>query len=392
MLSARRGLDSPVSLLPADRTPVVLIVDDAPQNLQLLGAVLRGRARVLAARSGPEALRIARGSLQPDLILLDIMMPEMDGHEVLRRLRADPATSGIPVIFITAMAAEEDEERGLELGAVDYISKPFVPAIVQARVQTHLELKLARDRLAHQNDWLEHEIARRMRENELVRDLSLHALAVLAEVRDLETGLHLTRTRSYVEILARHLRDHPRFEAALSSGRLLRIVKAAPLHDVGKVGVPDAIIRKPGRLTAEEFEVMKTHTTIGARAIETALRTTLEAIDASDRAGSEGALAFMRAGAEIALSHHERFDGSGYPHGLAGDDIPAAARLMALADVYDALVTARVYKPAMGFEEAHAEILAGRGSHFDPDVVDAYSANAERFKEVATRFAETIAS
>lgn len=376
----------------ADRTPIVLIVDDAPQNLQLLGAVLRGKARVLAARSGPEALRIARASLTPDLILLDIMMPEMDGHEVLRLLRADPVTSGIPVIFITAMAGEEDEERGLELGAVDYISKPFVPAIVQARVQTHLELKLARDRLTDQNDWLEREIARRMRENELVRDLSLHALAVLAEVRDHETGLHLARTRSYVEILARHLREHPRFEAALAGERLLRIVKAAPLHDVGKVGVPDAIIRKPGRLTSEEFEVMKTHTTIGARAIEAALRTTLEATDAIDRASSEGALAFMRAGAEIALSHHERFDGSGYPHGLSGDDIPASARLMALADVFDALVTVRVYKPAMSFADARAEIEAGRGSHFDPDVVDAFLDNRARFEEVATRFAESSES
>jgi len=368
--------------------PVVLIVDDAPQNLQLLGAVLRGHARVLAARSGAEALRIANGSVAPDLILLDIMMPEMDGHEVLRRLRLDPATSAIPVIFITAMAGEDDEERGFELGAVDYISKPFVPAIVLARVNTQLELKRARDRLAGQNEWLEREIARRMQENELVRDLSLQALAILAEVRDHETGLHLTRTRSYVEILARYLRDHPRFSAALSGGRLSRVIKAAPLHDVGKVGIPDAIMRKPGRLTAVEFEVMKTHTTIGAGAIEAALEAALATVDVAERERIAGAVAFMRVGHEIALHHHERWDGSGYPNGLRGDAIPASARLMALADVFDALVSHRVYKPAMSLEAAAAEIVAGRGTHFDPDVVDAFLANREHFEAIAQRYAD----
>ena len=249
----------------------ILIVDDTPQNLTILGELLQPHYRVRAANSGERALRAASLQPRPDLILLDVMMPEMDGYAVMQRLHTDAATSNIPVIFVTAMHDAESEEHGLELGAVDYITKPINPAIVLARVRTHLELKHARDRLAVENEWLGSEGARRMSENLLIQDLSVRALACLSEARDNETGLHIVRTQTYVELLARHLENHDRFREALSGEHLGRIVKAAPLHDVGKVGVPDSILLKPGRLTPEEFEIMKSHAMIGADAINKAM-------------------------------------------------------------------------------------------------------------------------
>ena len=244
-----------LNALPADEgRKTILIVDDAPENLMLLGELLQPHFRVRAANSGARALLVASSDPRPDLVLLDVMMPEMDGYEVINRLKADSVTADIPVIFITAMTAVADEEKGLALGAVDYITKPFSPAIVLARVRAQLELKTARDRLANQNQWLEHEVARRMEENERVRDLSVQALACLAEVRDKETGLHIIRTQSYVEILGRQLERHPRFAAALADGRLQEIIRAAPLHDIGKIGIPDAILLKPDRLTEADLK------------------------------------------------------------------------------------------------------------------------------------------
>lgn len=369
----------------------VLIVDDVAQNITLLGELLQPHYAVRAANSGERALRAAHTAPTPDIILLDVMMPGMDGYEVLQRLHAEEQTRDIPVIFVTAMDSMESEEHGLELGAVDYITKPIQPAIVLARVRAHLELKHARDRLANQNEWLEREVARRMSENLLVQDLSMRALACLAEARDTDTGHHILRTQSYVDLLARHLEHHERFASALANGRLAMVVKAAPLHDLGKVGIPDAILLKPGRLTPEEFEIMKTHAAIGADAIAKAMRDALAAADDDMVAQAPGAFAFLKAAQEIAGSHHEKWDGSGYPAGLAGDAIPAAGRLMALADVFDALTCRRVYKKAMDFDQANQIITDGRGTHFDPDVVDAYVACRQRFVEIATRFADAQA-
>ena len=375
-------------LLPRQR---VLIVDDTPQNITVLGELLHPHYAVRAANSGERALRAAHSDPRPDIILLDVMMPGMDGYEVLQRLHAERETRDIPVIFVTAMDSAESEERGLELGAVDYITKPIKPAIVLARVRAHLELKHARDRLANQNEWLEREVARRMSENLLVQDLSMRALACLAEARDTDTGHHILRTQAYVDILAHQLEHHERFADALADGRLDMVVKAAPLHDLGKVGIPDAILLKPGRLTPEEFEIMKTHAAIGAAAISQAMRDALAAADESLAAQASGAFAFLEVAREIALSHHEKWDGSGYPAGLAGDTIPAAGRLMALADVFDALTCTRVYKKPMPIDQASQIITDGRGTHFDPDVVDAYLACRERFAEIATRFADSEA-
>ena len=367
----------------------VLIVDDTPQNLTVLGELLQSQYRVRAANSGERALRATASTPRPDIILLDVMMPGMDGYEVIRRLREDPVTHDIPVIFITAMTATEDEERGLELGAVDYITKPFNPAIVLARVRAQLELKEARDRLARQNEWLESEVNRRMRENLLIQELAVRALACLGEARDNETGHHIVRTQTYVELLAKHLITNERFSPALEGRKLNMIVKAAPLHDIGKVGIPDAILLKPGRLTPEEFTIMKTHPAIGADAIEKAMAQALTGTDDQTAEQSIGAFSFLHVAKEISLGHHEKWDGSGYPSGLAGEAIPVSARLMALADVFDALMSKRVYKPAMSIEQTTQIITEGRGTHFDPDVVDAYLVMRPQFEDIAQRYADS---
>jgi putative two-component system response regulator len=364
----------------------VLVVDDTPENLTVIGGLLQPHYRVLVANSGERALRLAQGTPMPDLILLDVMMPGMDGYAVLERLRAEPATQAIPVVFVTAMGADEDERRGLQLGAVDYIAKPIRPAILLARVATQLELKRARDWLSNHNAYLEHEVERRMRENELIKNVSLHALALLAEKRDNETGNHLHRTQSYVTALMRQVADQPRFATALGVEQQRLIAKAAPLHDIGKVGVPDRILLKPGKLTADEFVIMKTHSTIGSDAIAEAIERVLQG-DA-DPSVTATPLAFLEVARQIARHHHERWDGSGYPDGLAGEAIPLAARLMAVADVFDALTCRRHYKPAFPLAQAEAILIEGRGQHFDPDLIDAYLAIREEFAAIAQRFAD----
>ena len=359
-----------------DRQPTLLIVDDTPENLSVLGESLQPYFRVRAANSGRRALQIARGTPTPDLILLDVMMPEMDGYQVLAELKAAEHTRRIPVIFVTAMDGTADEERGLDMGAVDYITKPIRPSIVLARVRTQLELKAARDLLSDQNAFLEAEVARRMHENQLIQQVSIHALARLAETRDPETGKHLRRTQEYVLTLARRLADHPRFSHYLDQKTIDALVQSAPLHDIGKVGIPDHVLLKPGKLTPDEWEIMKTHAELGCNAI------------AQAEADTEKPVGFLAIAKLIARSHHEKWDGSGYPDGLAGDDIPIAARLMALADVFDALTCKRIYKPAFSFDDAYRIIVDSRGQHFDPDVVDAFVHDIETFKTIARTYAE----
>jgi putative two-component system response regulator len=378
--------------MPTHSTPsgpdTVLVIDDSPANIEVLGGMLGTDYRVLVANGGERGLRLAQGTRRPDLILLDILMPGMDGVTVLRALKADPHTRDIPVIFLTALNAELDELRGLEEGAVDYITKPFKPAVVLARVRTHLELKHARDRLATENQRLDAEVLRRTRENTLIQDLNLNALAILAEIRDMETGRHVQRTQAYVALLAQQLQHRPRFREALAGPRLAWIVKASPLHDIGKIGIPDAILLKPGRLNEAEQRVMHTHAAIGAAAIGRAMDDALLSLGPHELQEVSGAFDFLRIAQCIALNHHERWDGLGYPQGLAGEAIPAEARLMTLADVYDALTCRRVYKPPVPLAQAAQEILAGRGTLFDPDVVDAFAVLQPEFEAVATRFAD----
>ena len=354
----------------------ILVVDDTPDNIALLSALLKDRYKVRAANNGERALAIAAGQPRPDLILLDIMMPGMDGYEVCERLKIDPHTADIPVIFLTAKVQVEDEEFGLRLGAVDYITKPISPPIVLARVETHLTLKRARQFLQDRNAYLEAEVWRRSREVMAIQEVTIMAMASLAETRDNATGNHIRRTQHYVRALAQHLRHHPRFAAALNDETIELLFKSAPLHDIGKVGIPDRILLKPGRLTPDEFEIMKTHAALGRDAIAAAERY----LDTPD--------SFLRFAREIAYSHQEKWDGSGYPEGLWGEQIPLSARLMAVADVYDALISRRIYKPALPHEQAVAMIREGRDQHFDPDIVDAFLECAEQFRTIAARFAD----
>jgi putative two-component system response regulator len=357
--------------------PTILAVDDTPSNLSLITGLLKGRYRVKVANSGYKALSVVHGDLPPDLVLLDVMMPDMDGIEVCRRLKEDKRTRHIPVIFLTSMSKSEDERVGLEAGAVDYITKPISPPILLARVKTHLQLKAGQDFLKDKNAYLESEVYRRTREVQAIQDVTIFTMASLAETRDNETGNHIRRTQHYVKALALKLREHPRFSGYFTDATIELLFKSAPLHDIGKVGIPDRILLKPGKLTPEEFTIMKTHAALGREAIE----------QAEKQLGTP--VEFLRFAKEIAHYHHEKWDGSGYPDGLVGDAIPVSARLMAVADVYDALISRRVYKPPFPQEKAVALITEGKGKHFDPDIVDAFLAILPEFQAIARRYADT---
>jgi putative two-component system response regulator len=355
----------------------VLIVDDTAENLTLMNGLLKDLYKTRIANSGERALKLATQEPLPDLVLLDIMMPGMDGYEVCKRLQSERATMNIPVIFLTAKDQVEDEKKGFELGAVDYITKPISPPIVLARVKTQLALKATADFLRDNATFLQNEVQKRTREVQRVQDVTIMAMASLAETRDNETGNHLRRTQNYVKMLGKKLQSHPGFGAFFTDETIEMLYKSAPLHDIGKVGIPDRILLKPGKLTPEEFETMKTHTTLGRDAIVSAEKL----IDMPS--------SFLTFAREIAYSHQEKYDGSGYPEGLKGDAIPISARLMAIADVYDALISRRVYKDPMPHDKAVAIMREGRGKHFDPIMLDAFLQLSDDFQAVADRFADT---
>ena len=356
----------------------ILAIDDTPANLSLINGLLKDTYKVKVANNGERGLALATGEAPPDLILLDIMMPGIDGWEVCERLQSDMRTENVPIIFLTSKVDADDERRGLELGAVDYITKPINPPVLLARVKTHLALKASADFLRDQNAFLEREVSKRTRQVRDIQEITVMALAALAETRDNDTGNHIRRTQRYVKVLAEGLQKHPRFAAVVTDTYIEELFRSAPLHDIGKVGIIDEILLKPGKLSDAEFEIMRTHTALGRQAIEIAERELGTGID------------FLQLIKDISYSHHERWDGTGYPQGLAGDAIPVGARLMAVADVYDALISARVYKPAMSHEEAVKIILAERGTHFDPDVVDAFSLMQGEFLEIARRFSDDV--
>ena len=361
----------------ADDRPVVLIVDDTPDVLTLICNLLNERYRVKVANNGRTAVQLACATPGPDLVLLDVMMPEMDGLQVCRVIKADPAACHIPVIFLTGRTDLEDEEAGLKLGAADYISKPVNPAILRARVATHIALKQSSDLLRNRADRLEQEVALRTHELEAAQDVTILAMSMLAETRDMDTGNHIRRTQHYVKTLAEKLQTHPKYRAQLNRREIDLLFKSAPLHDIGKVGIPDRILLKPGKLDADEFDIMKTHTTIGFDAI----------VQAEKALG--GPVAHLRLAKEIALSHQEWWDGSGYPQGLTGEVIPLSARLMAIADVYDALISTRVYKQGVSHDRAVQMIFQGRGTHFDPDMVDAFIEIQDDFHLIAANFKDS---
>lgn len=354
----------------------ILCVDDTPENLELLGGLLSEHYNVKVAPNGERALRILSGPVKPDLVLLDVMMPGISGWDVCKSLKSDPEISHIPVIFLTAKAEIDDEQHGLEIGAIDYITKPISPPILLARVSTHLRLKFSADFLRDNNAFLQAEVNRRTRQIEAIQDVTILALASLAETRDNETGNHIRRTQHYVKSLAIALKQHPKFSAYLTDQQIEVLYRSAPLHDIGKVGIPDHILMKPGKLDPHEFEIMKTHTTLGYQAIAAAERSL----------GMKQS--FLSCAMEIALSHQEKWDGSGYPEGLCQDGIPISARLMAIADVYDALISERYYKKAMSHDQAVEIIHAGKGQHFDPDMTECFIQIQDEFKSIANTYSD----
>ncbi len=344
----------------------VLVVDDDPTNLRYIHEILKDEYKIYLAPSGERALRFMEGRI-PNLILLDVAMPHMDGYEVMRRIKGREALGGVPVIFLTGMEGREREQEALELGAVDYILKPISAGIVKARVGLHIELE------SYRKD-LESVVATRTAQLATTQDVILNVMANMTSIRDNETGSHITRTTFYVQLLVDNLRtlDVPGYR--LGEEYALDIVKSARLHDIGKVAVPDNVLLKPARLSQLEFDRIKQHTVYGAQILDNAMRELGETAS------------FLRVAREIIISHHEKWNGAGYPRGLRGSAIPLSGRIMAIADVYDALISRRPYKPCFGHDVAVSTIVEDAGTHFDPYLIEMSREVMEQFEAIAKEF------
>lgn len=351
-----------------DTKQKVLIVDDVAENIHFLMNILKDDYSIIAATNGKKALELARKQPEPDIILLDIMMPEMDGYAVCDELKQDKATSGIPVIFVTALGEVADESKGLQMGAVDYLTKPVIPELVKSRVYNQLALKRYRDHL-------EELVDQRTLQLKKSKEATIEAMGIVAEGRDPETGGHIQRTKEYVLLLAETMAKRDKHKALLSSEYIELVYHSAPLHDIGKVAISDNILLKPGKLTDEEFEEMKKHAIIGEETI-------------GDAQGRLEDLQMLDVAKEIAGGHHEKWDGSGYPRGLKGEKIPLSARMMALADVYDALASKRPYKEPFPHDKVVEIISEGKGSHFDPEIVEVFLEKNTEFEEILLQFAD----
>ena len=367
-----------------DKKQEIMIIDDEVVNLSVLSEILKPMYTVSVFKSGLEALAQIEKGKKPDLILLDINMPDLNGYEVLDRLYQDKRNKDIPVIIITIMDTVLEEEKGLSKGAVDFITKPFHSQIILARVKVQLELKASRDMLKGENLFLVKEVAKRFRENQLIFDITMDIVTQLVETRDEETAHHITRARAYMDRLARRMAMNPKYAHIIDEAYIDRIVKACPLHDIGKVGISDQILLKPGILTTEEFDLMKEHVMIGYRSIQRALDNP-ELQDLLNSSGDSIPMDFFKEAMNIVRYHHEHYDGSGYPDGLKGEDIPLSARLMALIDVFDALTNHRVYKPAWTIDKTVEYIEMQSGYQFDPDCVAALLAELDNFKDIYRR-------
>ena len=374
--------------------PRIIAIDDQPDNLLVLEHYLSDEYALTTFSQGQDLIDYFESGGRADLILLDIVMPMPDGFSICRWLKKTATTRDIPVVFLTSLSGAADEAFALSLGAEDFIQKPLSPPVVLARVRNHVLLGQARKMLWQQNQTLETLVAERTRKiqeqsDELAerseqliaaQSATISAFCSLVETRDNETGNHIRRTQHYMQALCDELREHPRFRDQLSAQVITLLFKSAPLHDVGKVAIPDRILLKPGKLDADEWAIMQQHAELGARAIA-----------AAQAEIGEKNSSFLEYARQIAYAHHERWDGSGYPRRLAGDAIPLAGRLMAVADVYDALISRRIYKPAFAHEAAVAIMREERGRHFDPDIVDAMLRIAPRFDDIARRFADASA-
>jgi putative two-component system response regulator len=360
----------------------ILLVDDNKFNLDVLQRrLLREGHEVGMCINGPDALALlAIESF--DLILLDVMMSGMNGYEVLQALKSDDRFRNIPVIMVSALDEITSIVRCIEAGAEDYLNKPINTILLRARINSCLERKSLRDLERTYRDTLEARVDERTRELAITQDITILTLATLTEVRDTETGNHIRRTQEYIRVLATHLNAQPGQREHLDDQGVALLCKTSVLHDIGKVGVPDSILLKPGRLTEEEFEIMKGHTVLGRDAILTAEAKLREA------GVSEQSVSYLRVAREVCGGHHEKWDGSGYPDRLSGTDIPLSARLMAIADVYDALISARPYKPAFSHEKAVEIIRESAGSHFDPDLVALFLSNEATFRDIALHYTD----
>lgn len=361
------------------KRPTVLVVDDSPEILAGICGLLEGSYRCLVATRGEKALALAAREKKPDIILLDIVMPGMDGYEVCRRLKKDSATEDIPVIFLTSLGSHESEARGFAVGGVDYITKPVSKSVLEARLDAQLSLMRSRRLLAHKSFALEEMVRTRKRQLSVLQDVIVFAMASLAEKRDRETNAHLQRIQLFSRALALALRKNPQYCDKLNDDTLELLYKASPLHDIGKVGVPDSILFKQGKFSAAEFETMKSHTMFGGQTLD----------DVERRLGMPEV--FVSMARDIALYHHERWDGTGYPMGLKGHDIPVAARIVALADTYDALTSERVYKPPYDPGQAGLIIRSEADRQFEPAIVRAFVSCEETFRGIARDYADARA-
>ncbi|MEZ9630476.1 two-component system response regulator [Vibrio breoganii] len=341
----------------ADNKQTILIVDDTPANIDVLAGTFQDKYRIKVANSGKLAIKIAQMTPAPDIILLDIMMPEMDGYEVCSILKSQPNTEHIPIIFVTAKITAEDEIKGFQLGAVDYITKPITPLIAIQRVKTHLAL-------ANQNRELYLKVKEQTNEINQTKLEVIQRLGRAAEYKDNETGLHVQRMAHYCHLLA--------IATGMNEADADLLRDAAPMHDIGKIGIPDGILLKDDKLTAEEWEVMKTHVNIGGDILY----------------GSNNS-AVLQLAHTVAMTHHEKFNGKGYPAGIAGEDIPLVGRISAIADVFDALTSPRPYKKAWDTEDAFQLLVDERGEHFDPKLVDIFLEHKQQILEIKQRLADS---
>ncbi len=358
-------ISSNMSNVPVD----ILIVDDTLANIQVLSGMLKQQGyKVRPVLDGKGALKAAEKQ-PPDLILLDISMPEMDGYEVCVLLKENPALRQVPVIFISALTESLDKVKAFTVGGVDYITKPFQLEEVRVRVETHLRLARLQLELEEYNHNLENKVIEQVNEISDSQMATILALAKLAEYRDEDTGQHIERIQYFCRELVTHLATKPGYRDEITPMVIENITHASPLHDIGKVGIPDNILLKPGKLNVAEFEVMKTHTVIGFELLQSV----------SERYTRNS---FINTGIEISRSHHERWDGNGYPDGLAGNEIPLAARIVAVADVYDALRSKRPYKDGFDHETSVNMILEGKGTQFDPGIIDAFVELGPTFQQI----------
>jgi putative two-component system response regulator len=355
-----------------DKRQIIMLVDDNINNLDLGKEILKAKYTVFPIPSGEKFFEILK-KVTPDLILLDIEMPKMDGYEVLNKLKSMQSTCDIPVIFVTAKSDPGSELTGLNLGAIDYISKPFSPPLLLRRIETHLLMNSQKRTLKSYNENLKQMVQAQIEVITELQNAILSSVAEMVEFRDSVTFGHIVRTQKYLRLLVEKLIEEGIYKNETASWDLSVLIPSAQLHDLGKIGIRDSILNKPGRFSPEEFDQMKVHTIYGVQAIERIAQNTKHHV-------------FLTHAKLFAGTHHERWDGTGYPEGLKGEEIPLEGRLMAIADVYDALISERPYKTAMSPDEAGKIIIANKGTHFDPVLVEVFESMTDDFAQIAEEY------